>query len=124
MGFQNIVTNAFAMGSELYHVADNEDTLGFIVSQPLRVTQGGAAMTLPVGVAVDGSMLYENNSLNLAPSGRELDFESYYSLKNSDDSDIGLDVMFRLEPNNNLGGNDATILATYKMRFQSDILSF
>jgi len=123
-GVDNIVTNAFAVGSETYHVADKGDTLGFLVSQPLRVIQGGAALTLPVAVDNGGNMLYENNNLNLAPTGRELDFESYYNLKSDDNSNLGVDVMFRLEPNNTPGGNDATILATYKVKLSADRLSF
>jgi hypothetical protein len=63
-------SNAFARG----------DRLGVRLMQPLRVTGGGYDMNLPV--AFDHATMspnYERTRMNLAPSGRELDFEAAYA---------------------------------------------
>jgi|GEM_PF-352058 len=112
-----IVSSSFAAGGEFYNVAGDGDTLGFIISQPLRVNQGNAALTLPVGITSNGTILRQNGTLNLTPTGRELDFEIFYNVKQDDYSELSLDSMFRLNPNNDpTATNDATFLAKYKIK--------
>ena len=57
------------------------DRLGFRMMQPLRVRSGGYMLNLPV--SYDYSTLavgYDLRQFNLAPSGRELDFEAAYGV--------------------------------------------
>ena len=122
-GFNTIATNAFAVGAEWSNFRQDNDKLGLVMSQPLRVTQGAAALSLPVDVASNGDIYYTNNALNLAPSGREMDFETYYTFKNDANSNFGLDAVLRLEPNNRPGTNDATLLAKYTMHLHPDVLN-
>lgn len=115
-GVGTLFTNSFAVGAELYNVGQKNDTLGFVMSQPLRVTSGAAALNLPVNVLSSGDVVYQRNRLNLAPGGRELDFETYYRLKSGEDADLGVDAMYRVDANNSTGNNDATFLAKYTLK--------
>jgi hypothetical protein len=57
------------------------DKLAFRVMQPLRVRSGGFDLSVPV--SYDYATLtagYENRLFNLAPTGREVDFEASYGL--------------------------------------------
>jgi subtilisin family serine protease len=57
------------------------DRLAFRAMQPLRVSSGGYRLNLPVSWDyATGTAGYELRTLNLSPSGRELDFEAAYSL--------------------------------------------
>lgn len=116
--FNNITTNSFAAGVEFANVKNEGDVFGFAASQPLRVASGSAGLTLPVDVARDDSVLYQNRNLNLAPSGREFDVESYYHVKFSRDAEFSLNGILRFNPNNDVqASNDATILGKYKLEF-------
>jgi len=116
--FNNITTNSFAAGVEFANVKNDGDVFGFAASQPLRVASGSAGLTLPVDVASDGSVLYQNRNLNLSPSGREFDVESYYNVKFSRDAEFSLNGILRFNPNNDAqASNDATILGKYKLEF-------
>lgn len=121
--FGNIRSHAFAAGAEFTHVQDERDVLGLVVSQPLRVTGGSAGLTLPVSMAANGDIGFARSWLNLAPTGRETDFETYYTLHNGEDSDVGVDAMLRLQPDNNAAsGPDTAVLATYRFRVPPDWL--
>lgn len=114
-GFSGIVSSSFAAGSEFYNIAGEHDTLGFIVSQPLRVNQGNAALTLPVSIANDGTIQSQSSKLNLTPTGHEMDLETFYNLKQGDDSELSLNGIFRLNPDNTSAKNEALFLAKYKI---------
>ncbi len=49
------------------------DQLSFSLSQPPRLEQGLATLSLPVGRSKGGGVLYRSVSTDLTPSGRELD---------------------------------------------------
>ena len=51
----------------------NGSTLSFSLSQPLRVENGSAALSLPTDRTQDGEVLHQALSAPLAPSGRQLD---------------------------------------------------
>lgn len=57
------------------------DRLAFRAMQPLRVASGGYRLNLPVSYDyATGTAGHELRTLNLSPSGRELDFEASYGL--------------------------------------------
>lgn len=116
--FSSILTNSFAAGIELGNVRATNDTLGFVLSQPLRVMSGSADMTLPYDVASNGSILFRNDRLNLSPSGRQLDMESYYHLPLDATSTLYLNAIYRMNPNNGASENDdMTVLGKYNYSF-------
>jgi hypothetical protein len=55
------------------------DMLGVRITQPLRVRDGGLDINLPVSYDYkSGSVGYQHRFFNLAPTGRELDYEIFY----------------------------------------------
>ncbi|WP_324748996.1 S8 family peptidase [Sphingomonas sp. LY54] len=81
-------TNAFVRG----------DKLAFRVMQPLRVRSGGFDVTMPVSYDYDtGAVGYEQRFFNLAPTGREIDFEAAYSVGLLG-GDLGANLFLRKEP--------------------------
>lgn len=116
--FDTLMTNAFAAGVEFSDVRQKGDTMGLLVSQPLRVASGSAGMMLPSYMAANGSVLYSQQSLNLSPSGRELDIEGYYGVKLSEKSELSLNAIFRANPNNNEDADsEAAMFGKYSYRF-------
>jgi hypothetical protein len=74
------------------------DKLALRVMQPLRVRAGGFNMLVPA--SYDYSTLsvgYESRFLNLAPQGREIDFEAAYSMGLLG-GDLGLNAFYRNDP--------------------------
>jgi hypothetical protein len=57
------------------------DNLALRVMQPLRVRSGGYDLSVPISYDyTDGSVGYAQRFFNLAPTGREIDFEAAYGL--------------------------------------------
>src|SRR3546814_650512 len=74
------------------------DKIAFRIMQPLRVTSGGFDLTLPVSYDyATGAVGYERRFFNLAPTGREIDFEAAYSVGLMG-GDLGLNAFYRTEP--------------------------
>jgi hypothetical protein len=74
------------------------DKLAFRLMQPLRVRSGGFDLTLPVNYDyATGAVGYEQRFFNLAPTGREIDFEAAYSV-GLWGGDLGLNAFYRTEP--------------------------
>lgn len=116
--FNALTSNSLAAGVEFANVSNEKDVLGFTASQPLRVSSGQAGLTLPVDVASNGSVIYQNKNINLTPTGREFDIESYYNVKFGYNSEFSLSGIMRFSPNNDaLAGNDATVLGKYRLEF-------
>src|SRR3546814_17365711 len=66
--------------------------------QPLRVTSGGFDLTLPVSYDyATGAVGSERRFFNLAPTGREIDFEAAYSAGLMG-GDLGLNAFYRTAP--------------------------
>ncbi len=77
-----IGTNAFAADIARRNFLFGGDSLGLRVSQPLRVTRGsGLDLRLPVlfDYATNSVSDFAVQRLNLAPTGREIDFEARYA---------------------------------------------
>jgi hypothetical protein len=73
-------SNAFAVDVWRRRVFASGDRLAVRVMQPLRVRAGGYDVKLPISYDYsDLSVGYEQRRFNLAPRGRELDFEAGYA---------------------------------------------
>ena len=66
-----LTTSAFAFRARTK--LNERDTLNFALSQPVRIESGRAGMTIPVGRTVDGDVLKSSYSVDLEPSGRQID---------------------------------------------------
>jgi hypothetical protein len=77
----SLVTDAFSVDLSRRDAFARGDRLAFRIMQPLRVLSGGYQLNLPVSYNyADGSVGYEQRLFNLAPNGREIDFEAAYAL--------------------------------------------
>ena len=66
-----LTTSAFAFRARTK--LNERDTLNFALSQPVRIESGRAGVTIPVGRTVDGEVLKSSYSVDLEPSGRQID---------------------------------------------------
>lgn len=96
-----IRTNGFAADVGKLGVFGEGDRLGFRVAQPLRVARGGIDYRLPAGwdYGTLSVTAWNPARLNLAPRGRELDFELSYT-RPFLDGDISGNLFVRRDPGN------------------------
>jgi len=74
-------TEAFAFDLSRTGMFAAGDKLAFRVMQPLRVASGGFDLDMPVGYDyATGTARFERRFFNLAPTGREIDYEVAYGL--------------------------------------------
>ena len=74
-------SNAFALDLTKTGALARSDRIGLRVMQPLRVRTGGLDINLPVGYDyASGSVAYQRHFLNLAPTGRDLNYELSYGM--------------------------------------------
>lgn len=76
-----IRTSAFSFDVGKARVLDKYDRFGLRIAQPLRVSGGGLDLLLPVDYdyATESVSAWGSQRLNLAPTGREMNFELGYS---------------------------------------------
>lgn len=80
-GAGKLSTDAFAFDLARTGLFRRDDRLGLRVSQPLRVRSGGLSLMLPVSYSYQTLATdYALTAFNLAPEGRELDFEAAYGV--------------------------------------------
>jgi hypothetical protein len=75
-------TNAFAFDLTKTGAFARSDKIGLRIMQPLRVRSGGFDINLPVSYDYATSKVgYEDRFLNLAPTGREMNYELSYGTR-------------------------------------------
>ncbi len=109
-----IRTEAFTVGLVGNEVLQKRDRLGFLVNQPLRVANGDATVSAATGRDRAGNLFKTSFDADLAPTGRELDFEVFYNMQMADESDVSFSAMLRSDPGHVDGVDDEGILM---MRF-------
>jgi subtilisin family serine protease len=55
------------------------DSFGLLLNQPLRLEEGGMDLSVPIGRTKSRSVLFEDYTIDLSPSGREVNFQVIYS---------------------------------------------
>lgn len=83
------------------------DSIGFRVSQPLRVARGGLDINLPTywDYASQSVTQWTSQRLNLAPTGRELDFEWRYATQLGAGT-LAANLFWRRQPGNIAAADD------------------
>lgn len=81
-GGGTIHTNAYAADIAKGGVFGKRDSFGLRIAQPLRVTRGGIALRLPTDYdyATGAVTAWSTQTLNLAPTGHEIDVEGRYAM--------------------------------------------
>jgi len=118
-GVSRLQSSAFGAGLSLADIASEGDGLTFIVGQPLRVSEGSADVTVPIGRTSDGRVIRERADLDLTPSGREIAFEATYDFSLAgDDQQLATGVFLRLNPDHDPDARpDAGIGIKYTLAF-------
>lgn len=91
-------SESFSVGLFNKGALRDNDRLGFIVSQPLRIAQGSVQVDVPVARTLDGAIVHASRRADLAPSGREIDAELEYKIPFSADESLILNLLMQLEP--------------------------
>lgn len=99
--FQDIApihSESFHIGLSKDEILGKRDMFGIILSQPLRVSSGSASLDLPVARDMAGGILRRSYGMDLAPNGRELDLEAFYSVKMDNRLSLRTGAIYRREP--------------------------
>lgn len=98
----DITSQSFALGASARDMGVDGDRMTFTASKPLRVILGSAALAVPVGRSMDGTVLYRDDRVRLSPSGSETDFELSWMVPVGAKQHVVLGGLMALEP-----GHDA-----------------
>ena len=110
-----ISTSAFALHARA--AITNEDTLHFSLSQPLRVEDGRASLTLPVARTKDGRVLRSSIASPLAPDERQVDVAASWERPLADGR-LRLGVIWSHNPGHSNSAEPLlTFLAGWRRRF-------
>lgn len=92
--------------------------LSFVISQPLRAENGYAALNVAESRDINGNLSLNRQTINLSPSGREIDFETSYQLDFGSNSGLNLGAMYRTEPDHIKNNpNDLLLLMRFKYSY-------
>ena len=112
----SLTTSAFAFNAT--RRLGNDGLVRISLSQPLRVEDGRAALSVPIGRTKDGDVLRQPVSANLVPSGRQIDVSAqwYYSL--AADNELRFDATWIHNPGHNARAKPAlSLLAGWRFEF-------
>ena len=114
----DVQSSSFAVGAIVDDIYSERDSFGLTVSQPLRVDSGSGSVTLPQDIALDGSIIFEESNISLAPEGREIDVEAFYDVKLAGGAELSLGSMLRFEPDHVQDADEeALLLMRYRASF-------
>ena len=111
----SLTTSAFAFNAT--RRLANGGLIRIVLSQPLRVEGGRAALSVPVGRTKDGAVLRQPVSASVAPTGRQIDVSAqwYYPLVNGE---LRFDAAWMHNPGHNANAAPAMrLLAGWQFEF-------
>lgn len=108
--YSGIQTSAYSFGA-VWQTPLAGHTLGFAVSQPLRVESGRATLDVPTGRNfAANTVLFDSQNLNLAPSGREIDLELSHSFWIGGPLYTRTNLVYRMNPDHVASAADELML--------------
>lgn len=118
-GIGRLRTESFAFGLRGRDILTARDRMGFAVIQPLRVSGGSASLRVPVDRDFDADIfLFEDRTLSLSPSGREIDLEMSYGLMLNAHTHIETSLVQQFEAGHVAnGGTITSLLVRLRSRF-------
>lgn len=96
-------TTNWSLGLYQQKVIAEHDSLGFAVSQPMRVSSGKMNLLLPQVDRETGNSSYQNLAIDLASPATETDLELAYSNKISNGARLRFNAVYRHNADNQLG---------------------
>ncbi len=95
------------------------NTLNFAVSQPVRIESGGAEYVIPVGRTIEGKVIRTSSSVDLEPSGRQVDFSARWRRSSpASDRDFRLATSLSIHPGPRaVAGTELSVMAGWRSGF-------
>jgi hypothetical protein len=115
-GTSNIQSQSIGASYMQKNLISDNDHLIFSIKQPLRVTSGKAAVLMP-SVDALGYAVYNTEWASLVPDGHQTDYKMSYDTPLGDNKTLSLQAGYRQDVQNIQGNNDASIGATWSMKF-------
>ena len=103
-----MATSAFSLGAAKRTAARDTLTLG--LSQALRVEDGQATLSIPVGRTPQGEVMRSSLEADLSPSGRQLEVSARWARQLAAGGELVADVTWTREP-----GHDARVDPTLRL---------
>ena len=103
-----MATSAFSLGAAKRTAARDTLTLG--LSQALRVEDGQATLSIPVGRTLQGEVMRSSLEADLSPSGRQLEVSARWARQLAAGGELVADVTWTREP-----GHDARVDPTLRL---------
>ena len=118
---KHLITNASFITSS-FHVGVSKDfdndSVGFVVSQPLRVESGAMSLNIPDTVGVGGIIQSNQKKINFSADAREIDFQAFFKTSLLDNDKLLIGGMYRVNPSNSTTDkNDFIGMIRYKVTF-------
>ncbi|MCY3955122.1 MAG: S8 family serine peptidase [Nitrospira sp.] len=112
----SLTTSAFAFNAT--RRLANGGLMRIVLSQPLRVEGGRAALSVPVGRTRDGAVLRQPVSASVAPSGRQFDVSASWHHPFTDGNELRLNATWTHNPGHNVYAKPAWgLLAGWQFEF-------
>jgi subtilisin family serine protease len=110
----NINSQSWSVGLLSDNVIQKNDRIGLAISQPLAVTSGNMNLDLPVGLDYDsGVMKFQTTSISMSSPTTERDFELSYRMPTTENSNLALSALYRMNPENNAMNSDQKVLTVF-----------
>lgn len=113
----NIFSTGFSFGLATYSVLNGDDHLLLSIHQPLRVESASALIRKGIARNYDtGQTVFADEQVSLAPSGREIGFETAYEVPLSS-WNIAANLAFRRNADHVAGRNEVALLFGLNRRY-------
>lgn len=113
----NVTFSGFQVGLKAQNVFTKSDDLSLTLSQPMRMESGEMSMSIPVGRTQDGTILYENVTGSLSPSGRQLDLGIAYKFRPGSNSVAQFGFTYSSDAGHVSGAKSALVTGAYHQKF-------
>ena len=110
-------SQAYGLGLILSNRWRTADSLAFSMSAPLATTTGTMTLDLPSTVDIDGNLLRNQTTINLASPAREYRAEIAYFTPVSKNASLGLTVIHKQNVGNLPGNSEQLAVANYRINF-------
>lgn len=111
----NIVSHSASMGLE-YNISKTK-TAGFVLAQPLKVSNGGINYNLATSRSADGSYNVSSINQDLSTEATEFNIQGFYKHKLNSNANLNLGAIHRINANHLKGEKDSAALVKFKYNF-------
>ncbi|MAF17857.1 MAG: hypothetical protein CMH96_00375 [Oceanospirillaceae bacterium] len=105
-GADGILTNHIDVQLNKQQAFKKGDLLTFKLSQPLRANAGQMTVNMPQGADADGNLHFKQKTIDVKPSGQQLDFGVNYHADINSQFSLGLNSLFTKQANHNKDNPD------------------